>query len=104
MTTPTRDRIHQLVDSLSERELAAVERFLAQLQNGDDPVLRALAAAPEDDEPLTSEDQVAIQEAYADLAAGRTIPDDEVRRRLDFQAQEGRDRLLSCADKVYSIP
>ncbi len=87
MTTPTRDRIHQLVDSLSERELAAVERFLAQLQNGDDPVLRALAAAPEDDEPLTSEDQVAIQEAYADLAAGRTIPDDELWRRLGHAKQ-----------------
>lgn len=48
----------------------------------DDPVLRALENAPMDDEPLTPEEEADMAEAYADIAAGRTMTITELRRRL----------------------
>lgn len=78
----TRERIHQIIDSLPDSELPEIEDFLAQRRTADDPFLRALANAPEDDEPLTPEDIAAIEEGLADLAAGRVISNDELWRRL----------------------
>ena len=78
----TRDRIHRLIDELPEAELPAVERFLAERDAGASAFRRALANAPEEDEPVTPEEEAAIEEAYADLAAGGGIPDDELWRRL----------------------
>jgi len=40
----------------------------------DDPVVRAFASAPLDDEPWTEENEAAAAEGRADVAAGRTIP------------------------------
>ena len=75
----TRDRLHRLIDELPEAELSVVERFLAE--RGAAPSL-TLAEAPEDDEPLTPEDEAAIEEAYADIAAGRVLSHEEARQRL----------------------
>ena len=87
MTSPTRERVHLLVDQLTERELTVAERMLTQLREAHDPVLRALANAPLDDEPLTPEEEAALAEGYADLAAGRTVPNDELWRRLNRDAE-----------------
>jgi hypothetical protein len=77
----TKERLHQLVEELSEQEalaaLAVVERGLQ------DPVLMAFAGAPEDDETVTAEDEAALEEADADIAAGRTVSLDELERRYD---------------------
>lgn len=78
----TRDRLHALIDDLPEGQLPAVERFLTDRRAADDAFLRALATAPEDDEPLTPEDEAAIAEGYRDLAAGNTVSNDEIWRRL----------------------
>ncbi len=44
-----------------------------------DPLLLALANAPEDDEPWTDEDEAAVAESRrADFAAGRTISLEEM--------------------------
>lgn len=56
----------------------------------DDPVLRALETAPLDDEPLTPEEEAEMREAYADIAAGRVMTIDEVRRRLDLMGRYQR--------------
>jgi hypothetical protein len=46
------------------------------------PALAALENAPLDDEPVTEEEERAVDEARAELRAGApTIPHDEVRRR-----------------------
>jgi hypothetical protein len=45
----TKERLHKLVDELSERE-AEVALVIVERRR-DDPLLRALAAAPLDDEP-----------------------------------------------------
>jgi len=47
-----------------------------------DPLLRALESAPDDDEPLTSEEVTMLEARRAAAATGRTIPHDEVGRRI----------------------
>jgi hypothetical protein len=47
-----------------------------------DPLLRAIAAAPEDDEPFTADDEIAIEQVEADRARRvQAIPFEEVMRK-----------------------
>ena len=75
----TREKLHRLVDELAEAELATTLRLVETQRH--DPMLQALADAPEDDEPWTDEDEAAVAEGRADLAAGRTISLDEMLRK-----------------------
>lgn len=77
----TRERVHRLIDRLPENELEAVERFLAQRGANASALRRALEAAPEEDEPVSAEEAAAIEEAYAGVAAGRVIKDEELWQR-----------------------
>ncbi len=77
-----RERIHQIVDAMPETELPEIESMLAERKIQADPFLRALAHAPEDDEAVTEEEEIAVREAYADIAAGRVVSHEDVRRRL----------------------
>jgi predicted transcriptional regulator len=47
-----------------------------------DPVLNALLNAPEDDEPVTQEEEEAVQRAREDIAAGRVYTHEEAKRLL----------------------
>jgi predicted transcriptional regulator len=77
----TKERLHQLVDELSDDE---AERALALVQGEhEDPVIAAFRNAPEDDEPLSDEDERAIAEGRADIAAGRTVSHEEIRRKYE---------------------
>lgn len=76
-----RDRLHQLIDALSDDELDEVARILADRRPASS-LQTVFAAAPVDDEPVTPEDEAALAEAYADVAAGRLFSHDEARRRL----------------------
>lgn len=69
-----RDRLHGLVDRLPECELGTAERVLAGLSalSLSDPVSAALAAAPEDDEPVTAREAELVEEGERDLRSGRT--------------------------------
>jgi hypothetical protein len=79
--TPARQTLHHLVDALPEAALADAERYLQALAT-DDPVLRAILLAPEDEEPETDEERQATAEAEADAGAGRVISHAEARRQL----------------------
>jgi hypothetical protein len=48
----------------------------------DDPVLRAFMEAPEDDEPVTPEEEAAIAEAREAVARGEVEPWEKVRAEL----------------------
>ncbi len=61
-----RDKVHQLVDTLPEERLADVLDYLAELQDGE--------------EPLSSETEAAIEVGLDDLRHGRTITLEEYRR------------------------
>jgi hypothetical protein len=80
MSAITRDKLHELVDSLGEDDFDTAGRLLAALV--EDPVGLALAPAPLDDEPETDEARAAGAEAREDLAAGRVLTTDELRRSL----------------------
>jgi hypothetical protein len=50
----------------------------------DDPVLRAFLDAPEDDEPVTPEEEAAITEAREAVARGEVISHEELARELGW--------------------
>lgn len=63
----TKERLHKLVDELSEREADDALRYIAQRR--EDPVMAAFRDAPEHDEPATAADEGALAEVQADRAA-----------------------------------
>ena len=81
-TVILRDELRQLLDQLPDQDLYTAKRFLAYLRNTRDPMMRKLVEAPYDDEPLTEEDEAALAEAYEDLAAGRVVTMEEVKREF----------------------
>lgn len=80
----TKERLHALVDELSEPEAKRALRLVEKER--DDPVIAAFRDAPEDDEPWTDEDEAAMAEVRADDAAGLpTIPLEEIERELGMR-------------------
>ena len=65
MASDTRSHVHALVDQLPPVQLTALETLLQSLI---DPVARAAALAPPDDEPVTDEDRRRFHEGKARLA------------------------------------
>jgi hypothetical protein len=63
-----RERLHQLVDELSEQEADDALRYIVQRR--EDPVTAVFRGAPEDDEPFTAADADALAEVQADRSAG----------------------------------
>ena len=111
MATDTRSALHRLIDQLAESDLDAARAFLEFLRTrqavggdivlleesvpmaerlpravpddqSDDPVLRALEAAPYDDEPLTPEQAALLDQRRQSVAGGRTITDEDLTRAL----------------------
>lgn len=61
-----RENVHQLVDTLPEERLVDVLDYLAELQDGE--------------EPMSAETEAAIEEGLEDLRHGRTVTLEEYRR------------------------
>jgi len=71
---PKRDRLHALVDTLPENDLADAEQLLATFASAD-PALRTALLAPADDEPLTADQMAAIDRSRDEIARGEYISD-----------------------------
>lgn len=69
---------HELIERLPDSEIATAVRFLEFMLL--DPVRRALATAPEDDEPVTEEDRRRFREGRAKFArsGGKSVPMEDV--------------------------
>lgn len=79
----TKQQIHALVDQLPEETLPAAEKLLRSLHDLPGGRFRwSLLLAPEDDEPLTPEEEEALAEAREDVRQGRTVSSEDVRRLL----------------------
>jgi hypothetical protein len=76
----SRDILHDLVDRISEDELAAAQRFLEYLAVN--PAYRAALSTPVDDEPLTETDAAAILRARDEERAGKVISHEEMLREF----------------------
>ncbi len=74
-----KEKLRERVEGLSEEEAAKALRLLDERE---DPVVAAFRDAPVDDEPLTPEEEGALVEADRDIAAGRTISLEELKREL----------------------
>ena len=70
-----RQQAHALLDHLSDTQVAAVRGLLETML---DPVARALANAPVDDEPVTEEEERAVAEAREWLKQNPGIPFEQV--------------------------
>ncbi len=79
--TTDRTTLHRLVGLLPERELETAEHVLRALVTHA-RLPDALANAPDDDEPVTEEDILAIAEAHVDYLAGRLHSHEEVERHI----------------------
>jgi predicted transcriptional regulator len=75
----TREKLMRAVLDLPEEEIDGALEYVASRR--EDPLLHAIATAPEDDEPFTAEDEAAVAEGRADFAAGRTVSHEEMLRR-----------------------
>jgi len=73
----TRQHVHELIDRLPSSQLVAVAGLLEAML---DPVSRAIANAPPDDEPVADEDRRRFREGQAWFAqrGGKGIPMEEV--------------------------
>lgn len=76
-----REHAHKLIERLPEPQISALVGLLETMV---DPVAAALRNAPDDDEPETEEEKMAVAEAREWLAkrGGRGIPHEEAMRRL----------------------
>jgi hypothetical protein len=78
----TKERLHQLVDELSEQEAAAALVIVERRR--DDPMLHALASAPIDDEPSDSEEDASAVKALAAYRRGDGVSTEQLRGELDL--------------------
>jgi hypothetical protein len=84
-------QVHELVEHLAPSQIRAVRSLLEVMV---DPVARSLANAPEDDEPLTAEEEQALDRADAWLNDNKGIPHEEVLAEFgltnsDFPLKQG---------------
>jgi hypothetical protein len=74
-----REQAHALLDLLPVEKLAAVRSLLAVMV---EPLSRALASAPVEEEEITAETAAALDRARASLARGEVIPHEDVLREF----------------------
>ncbi|MSQ13217.1 MAG: hypothetical protein EXR47_03570 [Dehalococcoidia bacterium] len=79
-----REWLRGLVGKLPPGELEHAQRYLEFMvaTTTDDPVLRSVLLAPEDDEPETPAERAAVKRGKADIKAGRFYTLEEVKREL----------------------
>ena len=83
--THEKQRLHELVDRLAPSQVHAVRGLLRAML---DPVARAIADAPVDDEPLAAEEARALDEAREWLKHNKPIPHEQVLAELGITQEE----------------
>jgi hypothetical protein len=81
---------HELIDRMAPGQVSAVVGLLEMIL---DPVTRAVARAPYDDEPVTPEDEKALAEAREWSKHNKSIPHEQVLAELGI-TQEEIDQFL----------
>jgi hypothetical protein len=81
-----KEELHRLLDSLPEADVHAARRFLEFLRAAnDDPFLRALREAPEDDEPASLAEDQSAQEGWEEYRRGKARDWEAVRAELTHE-------------------
>lgn len=76
----TKERLHELVDELTDAEAAAT--LLVTERHRDDAMLQTLASAPLDDEPSSPAEDRSAHEALGAYQRGDAIGPDELKHDL----------------------
>lgn len=76
---------HELIDKLAPSQVPAAIGMLESLL---DPVSRAIANAPIDDEPVTEEEKRALERSREWLKHNKPIPHEEVLAELGITREE----------------
>lgn len=74
-----KEQLRERIETLTERE---AERTLRLLDDLRDPLTKLLDEAPDDEEPVTPEEEALVQEARDQIARGELISADEIRREF----------------------
>jgi hypothetical protein len=78
-----RKDLHDLIDDLPANLLPKARSYLRFLREVEtDPLRDALLSAPEDDEPLTADEEAMIREADEAIKRGEIVPWEQVKREL----------------------
>ena len=78
---------HELIERLPDSQIATAVRFLEFMLL--DPVRRALATAPPDDEPVTEQDRQRFQSGQAWFAQrGKGVPMEEVLAEFGLKSED----------------
>ena len=78
-------KAHELIDRLAPNQASAVVGLLESIL---DPVSRAIANAPPDDEPLSAEEEAAVNESREWLKHNKALANEDVMRELGITQQE----------------
>lgn len=81
----TKEHAHELIERLVPSQVSAVVGLLEAML---DPVSRAIANAPIDDEPLTAEEEKALGAAREWLKHNQGIPHEQVLAELGITQEE----------------
>jgi len=75
--------LHQLVDELPDSDITAAERYLSYLiAESKRRFIEALSNAPEDNEPISKQEKIALESSKEALEKGHIKPWDDVKREL----------------------
>ncbi|MXX60342.1 MAG: hypothetical protein F4X04_04465 [Holophagales bacterium] len=80
--TDDRERLVRLAQGVPEAEVPAAVRYLEYLTDRADSYARFLLSAPETDRRLSEKCERGLEEAWADVEAGRVHGSEEVKREL----------------------
>jgi hypothetical protein len=78
-------QLHKMVDLLAPEQVQTLRALLEAML---DPVARAIANAPVDEEPLTRDDVIALDQAREWIKHNRGIPHEQVLTELGITADE----------------
>jgi len=87
----TKLQAHALIERLAPNQLSAVVELLQTML---DPVSRAIANAPVDDEPETEQENQAVAQskAWFDQRGGQGIPQEDVLTDFGFSVEDLKKR------------
>ena len=81
----TKQQAYELIDRMAPGQVSAVVGLLKIMLN---PVSRAIANAPFDDEPVTAEEEKSLTEANEWLKFNKAIPHEQVLAELGITQEE----------------
>jgi nucleoid-associated protein YejK len=78
----SKEQLRERIDELTEAEAADTLDYLARRREPRDALTEFLDQAPIDDEPVSEEEERAVQEARDEIARGQTIALEQLKREL----------------------